>query len=423
MTERAPSAGSAQLGGARLGQRNRLWLGVAASIAFLSLAFLGAALATGVPALTIPAVSFGLLGGLLGAYVWTQNPDKRALEGALRVSDGALTHAGKVVLRREELAQGFVVPTGDTVWVRLERKSGADKATWVRVADVAQGRALLSALGADATQSVAELGALAPVMLMSPADQALRIIPAIFGLPLLATLLGIAVGYPGAALIASMLLVLTFATSNLLRKQRVRIGSDGLSVRWRGKETFVPFSDVDAVRRLRSNQSGKTLTGVELERSDGSLVRLATGQEGFSEGAEWILYERVREAYEGHERGGDADGVAALSPGTRSRLEWLRDLRRLGSGANADARTAPVPSDELIRVAEDTAQTPLARVGAVIALAKSGDAEIKERVRIAVSATSSRPLRAAMERALDDEADEAALCEAIEAVEAKRERS
>lgn len=410
-------------GEARLGGRNRLWLGVAASGVLLSLAFLTAALATGETTLTIPAVSFGLLGALLGAFVWTQNPDKRARGGQLRVEDGALSHDGTVILRKADLAQGFVVPTGDAVWVRLERRSGVDKAIWIRVEDIAQGRALLSALGADATQSVAELGALAPVLLMSPTDQALRILPAIFGPPLLATLLGIAVGYPGAALIASMLLVLTFTTSSLLQKQRVRIGSDGLSVRWRGKETFVPFSDVDAVRPLRSNQSGKTLTGVELERSDGSITRLATGQEGFGEGAEWILYERVREAYEGHQRGDDDDGVAALEPGARSRLEWLRDLRRVGSGANADARTAPVPSDQLIRVAEDTSQAPLARVGAVIALANSDEPELKERVRIAASATSSRALREAMEQALDDEAEESALLEAIEALEPKRGRS
>ncbi len=125
-----------------------------------------------------------------------------------------------------------------------------------------------------------------------------------------------------------------------------------------------------------------------------------------------VLTERILQALASF-REGDADAAAdLLRRGAHDVSAWVRALRSLGSGANADARTAPVPRERLLRIVEDPALPPQDRAAAAVALGADLDDEGRGRLRLAAAASALPRLRIAIETAASG-ADESELAAAL----------
>jgi hypothetical protein len=81
-------------------------------------------------------------------------------------------------------------------------------------------------------------------------------------------------------------------------------------------------------------------------------------------------------------------------------------LRAIGTGANADHRTAPISRDQLWQIVEHAGSRPSARAGAAIALAEGLDDAGRVRLQKAAGATASPKIRVAIEKAATSPSDE-----------------
>lgn len=193
---------------------------------------------------------------------------------------------------------------------------------------------------------------------------------------------------------------------------KVDIGSDGIFVDLRDKKRFVPFSDIVEASVYRENAMGKRFVGVALAMRSGEPMKLPIGEDQFGAGDRAAaLSAALTEAIKAFQRNAAPDDAALLLRGDRSVAAWANDLRRIGEGANAGPRDAPIDPDRLLRIAESPAATAEARAGAAIALRAKLDAEGKKRLRIAAESTVSPDLADALSAAAegDDEAVETAL--------------
>ncbi len=375
--------------------------GVAATVAGLT---------SHVPQLLFLGAPLALFGSMLGLSLWWSSSERCMLPGAISVVDRALFRSGQRVLAAGAVKQGFVVTDKrGRQWVGLEKNNPLAPASWVAVADVAEGRSLLRALGLDASQTTAELSALPFAHPRTTQSVSMGLFALLFA--------GIVLAGEARSILLWPLLggaIFTRVLVSAFGGQRVRIGDDGLSIHRLGRTRFVSFRDVSEVRPLRLPAGKETTLGVELVHKDGTLTQLAGGREGHEDDAAAALKQRVNDAFEQHRLRSGAT-VEALARGARSPVEWIAELRRRGAGGGVDARTAPLTQETLVRVMADPAQAPVARVGAAVALAAAGEAGLADRVRVIARTTTALPLRVALERAIAT--DDAALAEAIEELE------
>lgn len=385
--------------------------------AFSYLAFTVVGIAATVAGLTAKSAQLlvlgaplALFGSMLGLSLWWSSADRCMLPGAISVVDRALFRSGERVLAAGAVKQGFVVTDKrGRQWVRLEKTNPIAPASWVAVADVAEGRSLLRALGLDASQTTAELSALPFAHPRTTQRLTFALVAFMFAGVVVASETKSALVWP---LLAGAIFVRVLVSA--FGGQRVRIGDDGLSIHRLGRTRFVPFRDVSEVRPLRLEANKETTLGVELVHKDGTLTQLAGGREGHEDDAGAAIKQRVNDAFEQHRLRAGAT-VEALTRGARSPAQWIAELRRRGAGGAVDARTAPLTQEALVRVMADPAQAPTARVGAAVALAAAGEAGLADRVRVIARTTTAAPLRVALERAIAT--DDAALTEAIEELE------
>jgi hypothetical protein len=115
-----------------------------------------------------------------------------------------------------------------------------------------------------------------------------------------------------------------------------------------------------------------------------------------------IVEERLREARDAFRQGDRGDAAAPIRRGERGVGEWVASLRAIGTGANADMRTAPVPRENLFRIVEDPAAVATDRAAAAIALGAELDDESRARLRRTAESTAALRLRVAFERAAGD---------------------
>jgi hypothetical protein len=409
---------------AALVRRNRWWLALGASPYALGLSCILAALVTGIFPIAIPAFHMSIFGtlGLLWAYRANKSPVK--LGGGISIGDAGVYHAGKLLAGRDELEAGFITPKPTGVTVRLKRRGSRPSLT-IAVKDVGEGRALLRALGFDATQTAAEIRAASQLFTWSLSKQLLiltaPVLIPIFTVPSL----GVALGASKALAVVVPLLLLTVFTwifGIIFAPTRVRVGVDGVATRWLGKDRFVPFSKVRSVEAYEERVGGKTYLGVALDLDGGERVKLPAGQKGFTTVETAELEERVREALALHRDGAVPVDERLLARGSRAVPEWIAALRALGAGANADLRTPPVPPEKLLRIAEDAAAAPLVRASAAVAVAAAAP-DAKKRVRLAAQNTASPRLRVALERVSADDATDEAVAEALADLDAAESRA
>ncbi len=399
-------------------RRNRIYLFAGALPYLLALVLLGFALVSGSIPVLIPIPHLLIFGTLGLGLAYRANKDPVYEPGALEITDTEVHHAGRLLARRDELIDGVLVPDLEHPCVRVRRK-GAKVPLLFGVKNEQEGHALLRALGFDVTQSVAELKGASDIFRWSVLKQLAYTLVPVFGVFVPASMAATTLGPAGAPL--TMLLVLALVTyifGLVFSPTNVRIGVDGVAIKWLRRERFVPFSKVKEVRKYSHVSGTKTYVGVELVLHAGGVERIVCGQKGWIKTDVEQMLGRIREAYELHkEMGSEAATPNLLARGARTTEAWVTALRGIGAGASTDLRTAPVPPESLLRVVEDASASPALRVGAAVA-ALAGQPEAKPRIRVAATTTASPKLRIALERVMETPDDEQAIAEAIAEVEA-----
>lgn len=122
----------------------RWYLALAALCATFTLIVIGTAIANGTGQLLMLLVQTALFGTMALRYAFTSTHGAAVADGTLRVDDEghlffrptATKHGERLLAKRAELTQGFVVPTAQAVLVRLERR-GMMPPLFVRVVRVA----------------------------------------------------------------------------------------------------------------------------------------------------------------------------------------------------------------------------------------------------------------------------------------------
>jgi hypothetical protein len=193
---------------------------------------------------------------------------------------------------------------------------------------------------------------------------------------------------------------------------RIDVGADGVLLRWLGTRRFIPLAHIRSLERTTEGIGKSRQVGVRLRLEDGDTVWLPMGDARWADERAGALLERIQEAMDTQAHGPVTATAALLGRRERGAREWIRELRALGAGANADLRTAPVEPEQLWRIVESHGAAPEERAAAAIALSPSLDPRGKERLGVAVDAVADERLRVAIDAAVKE--DDAALEEALD---------
>ena len=366
--------------------------------------------------LLIPLLLAASLGG--GVFAITENPWTTDVEGEIEAREEGVFAGGRLLMARDQIRAGFVVPDSPrTPRVRLQRKLGLP--VEIRVSDEAEGRALLRALGLDATQRSATFSTPSRAL----TDQTLSIFLGLgfAGLYMALGVFGHTLTGRGTHL--QIPILIAYLGFMFLTRTQVTVGADGVLRSWLGKKEFWSYGDIASVTRFLDASMWRKhkWQGVELELRSGERVRLPiTSKNGLKQGQIDLVIERIREAMESHRQGEPAADTALLARHARPVADWIQSLRAIGSGAHVDHRTAPVGPERLFRIVEDPSLPPSARAGAAVALGASLDEGGKARLKGVAEAIAAPKLRIAIEAAAVG--DDAALTEALAALESEAEK-
>lgn len=408
MAERFECEGAAVL------RRNRRQLLVSAVPSGLGLWMVALAVVFGASELAIPALPLFIMSFLGGVLTYRANDDPIRVPRRIAGDREGLHIDGRLAVRRSRITSAFV-QRGSPPVVRIER--GLLPELSIEVRDTSQGRELLSALGFDASREVLRLRAASGMLDVRTGELLLKHV-----LPLVASIvvitlsasakqpLGVALGAVMAALAGGWVL------RRALERTRVEIAAEGVRLSWAGRVRLLRYDDITGVRVLPRVSGGQDIFGVEIALRAGERVYVPCGTEQRLHLDPAALVAQLQEARSTYADRPAAGAVPALERRGRSHRAWITELRRIGAGASVDHRTAALDPDALVRVLEDPDADPAARAAAAIAAAPA-DPEIKERIRIAASTTASPKLRVALEHAANDEEDDAALEEALAALE------
>jgi hypothetical protein len=346
----------------------------------------------------------------LSSILW-KSPSKIAVLGAFSVDDDSVRFAGRMLASRRSLRAGFLIPTVDQPpLVRLERR-WPNGPIELQARDEPSGRALLRALGFDASQVIASFtfasraradGRLKAVGCLTP-------MVALFGLPMIAAALPSMLS--GLAILILGWMVLMWMPT------RVSVGADGVLVSWFWRKRFLGYGELRGLEPFVS----WGYRGVALLAAAGEPLKLPF-KPGMSEQDTILIIQRIEQAMASFHQESRERDVALPERGGRSLEEWIRLLRAVGSGANADHRTAPISLEELFRVVEDPSAAPTERARAAVAIGGGLDDRGRARLRIAAEATAAPEIRALIELSAE-EADEAQIAEAFEQLQGSRRQT
>lgn len=327
-----------------------------------------------------------------------------SVDGMLVVGAEGLFFRGAWVCDLAEIDAALMIPRrGRKPLVVLKRRGGRSLRFEVDGTD--RGRALIRALGLDPRTTVATFTLPAMNQDARAAAFAGAAVVGLVGLvaiPVLGSLL------PAAAV---ALAIVSYAAYVLLTRTRLHVGADGLRIQGPGKARFIGHGEIDRVTTCKV-----PYTAIEITLHTGEVVRVPTathsdGDIGLAAGIADLV-----EAARSSAREDVAREASLLARNGRTAADWLRGMRALSAGANADHRTAPVDPANVWRVLEDPSADASARVGAAAMLAATADTGDRTRLRVAAEAIAAPPIRVAI-GALADGADDDALLEALDAVD------
>jgi hypothetical protein len=375
--------------------------------AAVTVVILGAALAW-----AAGLVAFGFWVAWVGlaaiAYGWSRSPGGVPLPVRVMADQRGLQIDGVLQWGGSGVAGGWIQPRPLAApVVHLRGRGGASIRLVTR--DVEQGRALLAALGVDASHVAADYWAMARPL---GEPRAFAHAGALLGL---AVALGLLIGPSVSPVFAVALVALIVLCAGITVPTRVVVGGDGVLLRWLGTVRFVPWSGVADVQPF---DGGVTLLLAAPEGSRSLTLRMPEEHERYHPERD-AMVERMLAAFRAHGPAREEPLARVLDrSGARTR-DWVRTMRALLRPAPS-FRTAVIPPDRLWRVVEDARADRMARTGAAIALApglgEGGRARLK-----AVAAGCAEPrLRLAL-RTAATEADvpDEALAEALDALESE----
>jgi hypothetical protein len=322
----------------------------------------------------------------------------------LSVDEGGLV-LGDHRIERGAITAATVLPTSSRVRVRADGEGELD----ILVPDVAEGRALLRALRLDPARVTASY--LVSTSAISGGCLAMVAPIALLVLSLIGAA-NLAVAFhartPWLLPVAALVAVIAFLAS----PAKLTVGGSGVRLSWWGRQRFIPHAEIEHVEVYeRTEETSKGPVHSVGVRLDGAQtvdipVRSNAGGRELAE----LIAERIREA----SRGTPADGaaVSALARGPRPLRAWMDHLRAIGTGANLDARVAPLPAERLGTVLDDPQQSPRLRLAAAVALVAQSEASAPARIREIARACPDRKLRIALE-AVTDPAREAEVLAAL----------
>jgi hypothetical protein len=184
------------------------------------------------------------------------------------------------------------------------------------------------------------------------------------------------------------------------------VGADGVIVRQGFAARFVPFGRVASVEIAPA-----AWRPVVFRLTDGSTVEARA--HGMSAGDREALAARLDDARRAFAAGDAAEGaLARVERRGRSAAAWreaMREVIEAGDGY----REPGVTREALVEVVESPAVPVERRVGAALALAGTGDDELRHRVRIAAEACADERVRVALALAADGALDDDAMEEAL----------
>lgn len=357
-------------------------------------------------------LALGLI-GVLAAY--RRNPWPRDLPAEVHAGDEGVRAGERLLLKRSEIKDGFLIPDlhhGPRVQLTRHRLRSSRS---IRVRDEAEGRALLRALGLDASQVAVSFGA--PSRLLSEPRLSIP-----FGIVMALLFVGLGVATRALGLgrgPVQLPLMIIMGLLFVVLRTRLTVGADGVLRTWFWQKNFWSWADVTRIQTYVDSSfwsSNNRWRGVELVLRSGASVRFPILQgRSLDTGQMTLILERMRQAKESHDRGDAASEAALLERHERDIPAWIAALRAIGSGANQDHRTAPVVPEKLWRIVEDPAATATARAGAAVALSTAIDEGGKKRLAAAAEAVAAPKLRVALDAAA--KGDEEALREALSEME------
>jgi hypothetical protein len=398
-------------------RHNRWWLALASAPWLLAFAAVMMAVVTSTPAVLAPVGHFTIFGAMALFYAYKRNKNPRFENGRLRITEGAVLWGERELTKRSQLTGGLIMPKDGQLFVALSRKRRPT--ILLAVANEAEGRDILRALELDASQTVAEVRGLSPYFSLKGWQQLLIPMAPVLGIFAALPLAGSVFGPTGmGAAIAAMLMLLPFAIGAMAIPTKITIGADGILTKWLRWRSYFPFSEVVQVGPIDQRVLNKVYRGVQISLRDGSSKFVPITQKGWGDDDYNAVVQRIHEAVDVYRRGNAGTGASVLARNGRSARDWITALRRVGEGANADMRTAPVAVEQLLRIVEDLGATALARASAAIALAAQGSQIERDRIRIAAEATAAPKLRVALEKASASEIDDQELGEALLELEA-----
>jgi hypothetical protein len=400
-------------------RRNPLYLALGASPWMIGIVLVLAALVTAKAAFLTPLFHLAIFGTLGFFFAYKRNKNPVFESGDLACDREAVRFRGQPLIRRDEIANGFVVPKDGRTFVRLVRK-GIAPSVELDVKDVDEGRAILRALGLDATQTVARTKALSGVFSWPAYQQMLLFLSPTLGMFLGGGLGALLLGPKGVLAGTAFLFVsLAAILTTTLSRTQVDVGADGILTRWFGKERYFPFSQIRWVNPWEGKQLNKTYLGVELVMRSGEVARVLVGQKRWAEEEAGLLIERIREAIDAYTEGMAGDDASVLGRKGRDPKDWLTRLRAIGAEANADMRTPPIPKERLWRIVEDASAKAVSRACAAVALAGQLPPSERQRIRVVAETTASPKLRVALEQATLRETSDDALAASLAELEAE----
>jgi len=427
--------------------------------AALSVIALGMMIALGPDAMSL-VFTMALFGLLVSCALVLGLRARRSLgaQGAVVIEGESITlEARDAITRRfdtRELEQGWLEQGDDGVYeARLRLRNGAEAT--IAVADRGAGDALLRAAGVAAADRAVRM----PLRSTAAMNRGGRSFTAFMMLMLTPYVVGSGAG--AVALLTAMLhrstrfappagavvgivglLVITLASfvglRRLLRHIAPRtaiVGTDGIAIVGDGQRFFVPYAQIagaardrEGVRLLRHDapplflptvvDAGVSLPEHQVEASkldQGSPVQYRRYERDIARRE--ALLSRIEEA-RAVGRGGGAGlprvTVEQLDRRGRSVDVWCEALGRLLGGGREESgyRDMALARGPLLDLVEDGAAAPERRVAAAVALSRTGDVQLKQRLRIVAETCADEDMRAALEHAAEGEIEQEALARA-----------
>lgn len=350
-----------------------------------------------------------------------RNPRPRLVEGDIRVEPETVELPDGTVLRRALLAQGFVTATdGGGARVTL---FGPRIPIELQLESEERGRALLAALGLDASQTAVTFTGQSRVATLPLWTRVLGMIGAF--LPAVAFLaFGVlratvdrGLSSPGMLSLitgAFMIFAPLGPLALLARPARISVGVDGVAIVWLGRRRYVPFGRVESVEVLKPELGSKVSRGVALVLDDGERVPLPLSAASLVEGEAQRLQARIEQARAA--RTARSTHHAPVQRMAEDGHALVTSLRRSGLGAVAGPREGATDPERLLATLEDAGAPAAARAQAAIALCADGDEDSRARTLLAARQVASPRLRIAFERAAEQHVEDAALVEALAAI-------